>query len=262
MKKKGATKQKKHLRLRKKVVLNILVFLLLALTTFLYIKNAKVTNIYVYGNHEIKDATIIENASLKNYPHLKDINKKHMEEEINKIPLINSSKIKISPLGKVTINVEEENILFLYNFNNKYITSKNNQINNLNNYYGYPILINFTPDTVMQKLVKGLKDIDQDIIKMINEIEYTPYKKEDGTIIDENRFTLKMNDQNTVLIDIPNIKNLNKYKTIYASLGMDKVKGVVYLDTIIDERLLFKSYDSIIKDQEIKKANEEKEEKK
>ena len=30
------------------------------------------------------------------------------------------------------------------------------------------------------------------------------------------------------MIDIVNIKNLNKYETIYASLGMDQNKGIVY----------------------------------
>lgn len=77
---------------------------------------------------------------------------------------------------------------------------------------------------------------------MINEIEYTPYKTDEGIIIDDGLFTITMNDENTVMIDTVNIKNLNKYPTIYASLGMDETKGIIYLDTIIDERLLFKSY--------------------
>ena len=92
---------------------------------------------------------------------------------------------------------------------------------------------------------------------MINEIEYTPYKAQDGTIIDDELFTLKMNDGNTVMIDIVNIKNLNKYTTIYASLGMDQTKGIVYLDTIIDERLLFKSYETIALEEKIEQEKEE-----
>ena len=80
---------------------------------------------------------------------------------------------------------------------------------------------------------------------MINEIEYNPYKNADGTIIDNNRFTLKMNDQNTVIIDTVNIKNLNLYNTIYASLGMDTSKGILYLDTITEDNIYFKSYETI-----------------
>jgi ribosomal protein S4E len=95
---------------------------------------------------------------------------------------------------------------------------------------------------------------------MINEIEYSPYKTEDGTTIDDELFTLKMNDGNTVMIDIANIKNLNKYNTIYVSLELDKIKGIIYLDTIIDERLLFKSYDTIANEEVPKEETEEKEE--
>ena len=89
---------------------------------------------------------------------------------------------------------------------------------------------------------------------MINELEYNPYKAADGTIIDNNRFTLKMNDGNTVIIDTVNIKNLNKYNEIYASLGMDKEKGILYLDTITEDNIYYKSYDTIAK--EAKEAEE------
>ena len=44
-----------------------------------------------------------------------------------------------------------------------------------------------------------------------------------------------MNDGNIVKIDTVNIKNLNKYNTIYTSLEMNKVKRIVYLDTILND---------------------------
>lgn len=95
---------------------------------------------------------------------------------------------------------------------------------------------------------------------MINEIEYTPYKASDGTIIDNNRFTLKMNDTNTILIDTVNMKNLNKYTMIYASPGMDTERGIIYLDTINDDRIYFKSYTTIAKEAEEEKNVEKKQE--
>ena len=75
-------------------------------------------------------------------------------------------------------------------------------------------------------------------------IEYEPYKSATGEIIDENRFKLSMNDGNTVYIDTANIKRLNQYLEIYASLNMETVKGVLYLDTITEENILFESYES------------------
>ena len=115
-----------------------------------------------------------------------------------------------------------------------------------------PTLINFTPDTIFDDFVSGLNKIDYNIIRMINEIEYTPYKSADGTVIDNNHFTLKMNDTNTVMIDTVNIKNLNKYNTIIASPDMDTNHGVIYLDTINEDRIYIKSYDTINKEEEEK----------
>ena len=71
-----------------------------------------------------------------------------------------------------------------------------------------------------------------------------------------------MNDGNTVKIDTVNMNNLNKYTTIYASLGMDTTKGIVYLDTIIDESVLFISYDTIEKEKQEEQKKEEKKEEK
>ena len=257
MVKKGQPKKKK-LKLKVKVLAKILVFLCVVSLLIYYYLNLNIKNIYITGNKNVLDVEIIEAANIKDYPLVKDIKLKNIEENITNLPLIKSAKVSLNPFGKITIKVEETNILFFYKYNSKYITSNNESIENKNEYYGVPTLINFTPDTIFDKLVSGFNKIDYNIIKMINEIEYTPYKAEDGTIIDEGLFTLKMNDDNTVMIDILNIKNLNKYPTIYASLDMDKVKGVVYLDTIIDERLLFKSYDTI--KEEIAKEEQKKEE--
>lgn len=258
MAKKGQPKKKKKLRLRVKVLVKILVFLCVVSLCIYYYLNLSIKNIYIVGNTNVKDVAIIEVAGLKDYPLVKTIKQKDIQNKVTSLPLINKAKVSINPFGKITIKVEETNVLFFYKYNNKYITASNESIENSTDYYGVPTLINFTPDTIFDKLVAGFNKIDYNIIKMINEIEYTPYKAEDGTIIDEGLFTLRMNDGNTVMIDIVNIKNLNKYTTIYASLDMDTVKGVVYLDTIIDERLLFKSYETIATEETKEETDEEK----
>lgn len=258
MVKKGQPKKKKRLKLRVNVVLKLLLFIGIVSALITYSLNLRIKNIYIVGNNTTKDVEIIEMAGIKDYPLVKNLKVKKIKNNINSLPLITNTKISINPFGKITIKVEETNILFFYKYNNKYITASNESIED-KNYYGYPTLINFTPDTIFDKLVIGLTKVDYDIIRMINEIEYTPYKSSEGNIIDDELFTLKMNDGNTVMIDIVNIKNLNKYETIYASLGMDQNKGIVYLDTIIDERLLFTSYDTIKEETEI--TEEEKENK-
>ena len=259
MDKKGQPKKKKRLKLRIKVLAKLIVFILIIVALYNYAQNLEIKNIYIVGNTYTKDVEIIEKAGIKDYPKISTLSKKELKKSINTLPLIDDTKISINPLGQITIEVTESKVLFFYKYNNKYITSSNNSIDNKKEYYGYPTLVNFTPDTIFDKLVAGFNKIDYNIIKMINEIEYTPYKTQDGTIIDDELFTLKMNDGNTIMIDIVNIKNLNKYTTIYASLGMDQTKGIVYLDTIIDERLLFKSYETIALEEKIEQEKKEKE---
>ena len=153
--------------------------------------------------------------------------------------------------------MEEEKILFYYKYSNKVVTSKGNLIVDDNEYQGIPTLINFTPDTIFEELVKGLNKIDPDIITMIDSIEYTPFKSSEGKVIDDTQFKLIMNDLNTVIIDTENIKRLNQYNDIYASLNMDVTKGILYLDTITEENILFESYDSINKTNQEEQPQEE-----
>lgn len=255
MKKKGQQKKKK-LKLQAKIFLRLLLVILVFCVVLFYLLNIDTKNIVIKGNNQVKDAEIIRVAGLKDYPKLYKLNKNKLKKNIVSIPLIDSVKIKRNIFGKISIEVEETKILLYYKYDNKYITLSGNHIDSKENYYGYPTLINFTPDTILENLIKGLNKVDYETIKMINEIEYNPYKSQEGTTIDNNRFILKMNDGNTVYIDIPNIKNLNKYTTIIATPGMEQTKGVIYLDTINDQ-IVFRSYDAIQKESEDKAKKSE-----
>ena len=253
--------KKRHKKLKVKLLLKILLVIAILFCIIQYLLNVRTKNIYIKGNTITKDIEIIKTAKLDNYPKLIKIRTKKAAKEIENLPLIKSAKVKRSIFGKVTITVEERNVLFYYRYNDKLITSDNTQIEDNSNYLGYPTLINFTPDTTLEALVKGLNKVDPNIIKMIDEIEYEPYKSVDGEIIDENRFKLFMNDANTIYIDTANIKRLNQYLEIYASLNMETVKGVLYLDTITEENILFESYQSVAETEEqlAKKEEEQKE---
>jgi len=249
-------KQKKKMKLKVKNLVLILVILLIVIAAFFYLMNIKIKNIYITGTTNIEDIDIIEAANISSYPSIYKLNLRKIKKSINEIPLVEDVKIKRNIFGKITFEITEYKILFYYKYNNKYITSKGVELDYNENYLGYPTLINFTPDTIFNNLVTGLDKIDYNILFLINEIEYAPYKSEDGTTIDNNRFTLTMNDSNTVYIDTPNIKNLNQYPTIIASPGMSDTKGEIYLDTMSDDRILFKSYDTIKKEQEDKEKKE------
>lgn len=252
--------KKKRLKLKIKPLITILISILVIVSFFNYFKNLNIKNIVIKGTTNISDISIIEATNIKDYPHIYSLSKKNMKEQIKAIPLVEDVKIKRNIFGKLTINIKEEKILFYYKYNQKFITSNGNSLEE-KDYYGYPTLINFTPDTIFDDLVASFNKIDYNIIKMINEIEYTPYKSSDGIVIDSNRFTITMNDTNTVIIDTVNMKNLNKYTTILASPGMDTERGVIYLDTINDDRILFKSYENIAQENKDKEDKDKKEDK-
>ncbi len=247
-------KRPRRRRLRVKFLCKLLVSLLLFVAFCLYLYNLRISNIFIKGTTNIRDVDIIDAIGVRDYPRIFHLRKKTMKEQIKAIPLVKDVKIKRNIFGKLTIEIKEDKILFFYKYNNKFVTNSGTMIENSDQFYGYPTLINFTPDTIFEKLVSGLNKVDYNIILMINDIEYTPYKSSDGVTIDNNHFTLKMNDQNTVMIDTVNIKNLNKYDTIIASPDMDTERGVIYLDTINDDRIYFKSYATIAKEEEARQA--------
>jgi len=85
--------------------------------------------------------------------------------------------------------------------------------------------------------------IDENIINLISEIEYSPDIKGDVTIND-SRFILKMNDGNLVYIDLVNFANLNMYETIYSNLD---AKGIIHLDSVYADAdtVVFTSFDKL-----------------
>lgn len=255
---------KKRYKLRIKPILKTLLFICVVALSFCYLKELNIKNIYITGNESIKDVTIIETLGIENYPRLYSLNIRKLEKKLETLPLVEKANIKRNLLGVLKIEIVETKVLFFYKYNNKYITANNKSIKDDKDYFGIPSLINFTPDTIFDDLVVGLNKIDYNIIQMINEIEYTPYKSQEGTTIDNNLFTLYMNDGNIVKIDTVNIRNLNQYKTIYTSLKMNETKRVVYLDTIIDkgDGIYSKTLDSIKKEEAEAAKQAEKDKKK
>lgn len=254
--------QKKRLKMRVKIVLKLLLFICIVALSIYYLTKLNVKNIYISGNEAIKDVTIIEILDIKDYPNIYKLKINKMEEILESLPLVDYAKIKRNIFGELKIEVVETKVLFFYKYNKKYITANNKSIEDSQEYIGIPTLINFTPDTIFDDLIVGLNKIDYNIIKMINEIEYSPYKSEEGTTIDNNLFTLTMNDGNVVKIDTVNIKNLNQYKTIYTSLKMNEIKRIVYLDTILEkgDGIYSKTLESIKNEEENKEETDKKDE--
>ncbi len=244
--------KKKH-RIRSFLVI-ILFFYLIGMLGY-YLLNLPIKNIYVMGTNYLTDLEIIETAGLKDYPAIIKLKNKKIEKKLEKLDLVEEAKVKKNIFGKVTIIINEAQPLFYSRNADLIYLSNGNTTENSNKYLGVPILINFVPEEILNNFIKKFKDIDSSIIGMISEIEYSLEEK-DGVTIDDTRFVLRMNDTNTVYVNTINLKRLNEYDKICATMD-EGIRGIIYLNSNRDT-ISITSYDSL-KDQEAKKQEEENE---
>ena len=203
---------------------------------FTYLWNLKTQNIFIEGNTFVKDNDIITTSGFKDYPYLFRLKTKDIEKKVLTIPYIKSVKIKKGILGSITFVITEDKPLFYNRNNDKVVLSSGREIEDT--LKGIPILINYVPDVYYTKLIQKLSDIDENVLTLISEIEYSPWTS-NNVLIDEERFLLRMNDTNIVYTNLLHIDKLNKYIEIYATLE-DK-KGIIYLDSSSD-KISFSSY--------------------
>ena len=88
--------KKRRKKLKIKLLLKIILVIAIIFCSAQYILNVRTKNIYIKGNNLTKDIEIIKAANLDNYPKLIKINNKKVREEVAKLPLIRSAKIKRS----------------------------------------------------------------------------------------------------------------------------------------------------------------------
>ena len=221
-------KARKKIKLGGILVLILFGYLLFSLGT--YLVKMPIKQIEINNNYYLTDDYIINLLDLKN-KNLIEFSTHRAEKKLNKEDLIINSDVKKNIFGKVVIDVNEEKILF-YNWNNKKIILKTEEIDYQDTYLGVPALINYVPSDVYKEFVKKYSELDRNIIAMISEIEYDPDKLND-VVLDETRFLLRMNDGIKVYVNVYNLKKMNNYLEIYdAILKNNSPKNAcLYLDS-------------------------------
>jgi len=232
-------KKKRKLNLKKLLIFLLIIYIIIYIVYYLF--NLSIKNIYVLGTNHLTDYEVITALKIKDYPSIFKYSSKTMKSNLKKLDNVKNVEITKKLNGTLIIDIDESRILF-YNKSLDKLVLEDGDVIDFNKYYGVPTLINYVPDKVYDKLVNNLLKVDKDILAMINEIEYVPYINELNEIIDEERFLLRMNDSNTIYINLVNIKKLNYYDEIYATLDKN---GVLYLDSEEDEKFVFYSYESM-----------------
>ena len=235
--KKVKTIKKKKFNIKKFLI--FLLFLYLLISGIIYLLNLPIKNIYILGNYRLTDNEIITTSGIKNYPSIFKTSKKTIIKKLKKISLIKDVNIKKTVKGKITLEIFENKILFLQKSSNL-IYLENGKTISENNQLGIPILLNYVPEEIFDKMIVSFAKLDNNIIEKISEIEYSPYKGNNEQIIDNERFLLRMNDGNTVYINLANIKKLNYYNKIYLKL---ESQGILYLDSEDEENFVFTKYE-------------------
>ena len=226
---------KRKLKIRGVLYLIIIIYLV-SIIVFNILKYP-VKLVDYYGNEHLQVDVLDDLINLKKEEPIFLLSKTKIRNNLKKNPLVKEVVIKKTLKGYLNIYLTENKLLFSKASDDLVVLENGKEIKDSNKYLGLPTLINYTPDKINNKLIKKMSLIDEDIIKKISEIEYSPNKK-DKIILDNERFILYMNDGITVYINIVNFEKLNKYNNIYEIL--DK-KGVLYLDSN-SKNYIFKEY--------------------
>ncbi|MFI3260133.1 MAG: FtsQ-type POTRA domain-containing protein [bacterium] len=216
--------KKKKLKFKIVLLLIAVVFIIYNVTVF--ILNQPIHDVVFKGNSIVNDTELLE------YSGITDDNK-FITTKVSKVKenILKNAYVKDVEVDKVffstfEINITENKTLFYYLEEDKIILEGNNKIDSTN-ILGLPTLVNYTPEDVLENFINKLSLIDINLIYKISEIEYAPNIKND-IMLDEERFIFKMNDSNTVHVNIINLEKFSNYNKI---LEIETKKGILYLDS-------------------------------
>lgn len=202
--------------------LSFIAFIIICYFLTVYLLDIKTKNIVVLNNNYYSDEKIIETAGIESYPKFLSLNTNKIKKKLLKLDLIENVTIKKKWNFVLELTIKEKKILYLVRSENKYRLS-DNKLYDLDDVFSVPTLINYIPESNEKKFVNAFKNIDNNIISMISEIEYSK------TSYDSDRFLLYMNDGNMVYVTTTKLKSLNKYVDIVSKL--ENKKGILYLDS-------------------------------
>lgn len=230
-------KTKRKLKLRNFFLFCFVFFLLLFFCFWLYFLPMK--SILITGTTYLSDYEIIMAAEIKDYPSLFHVRSKDLKSKIRALDFVRDVKIHKNLFGRLWIEVTEEVPVFYYRNRNvlTFLSGKEVVTTELQ---GLPIVVNYVPDSIYGRLLKEMQEMNTDVLMLISEIEYQPWKSED-VVIDDTRFFLRMNDGNEVYVNLINWDKLNNYMTIYSTI--DSAKGTLQLDSSLGNGITFTPFE-------------------
>lgn len=212
-------KQKKKKRLRK----GRLFFLLIILAGLFFLASKyidiPINNIVISGNSYLSDIEVIEISKLEDYPSILNTYSFDIKKRLKNNPYIKDAKV-IKVFRNVKITIKENKVLYIDKETNEKITLNNKIVDD--KILCVPYLSNEIPDEKLKLFNENMNEIDKSILCKMSEIYYVPNE------IDDNRFKVIMNDNNTVYLTLKQLDIINKYDKILENIG--KQDGTINLD--------------------------------
>ncbi len=225
MKKPEEKKKRRKLKIGALIVLILLLYLIG--TVAYYVITSTIDEITVTGNVYLNDNEIIELAGLADNPNNLSNSSKKIKNLLEESSIIKEVEVSKSIFGKIDIKIVENKVLFYNKYYNLLVFENGETMEYNNGFLGVPTLINQVPEEIYQDLIVRMGNIDQNLILKISEIEYNPNRKED-VMLDEERFILRMNDTNTVHVNLVNFSKFANYDKI---MEIQSERGTLYLDS-------------------------------
>ena len=185
----------------------------------------KTRNIIIKGNNYLNDDYVMELAGIKDYPSFILLKTYRTEKKVMTSKYISECKIKKRFGFILEVNIKENKALFYDTNKNKYVLDNKDSVleDAISNSFRVPRLLNYVPDKKYSKFIKGMKNIKDDTLSKISDIEYQPND------YDKDRFLLYMDDGNMVYLTLTKFKSINHYNEVLTQL--ENHKGILYLDS-------------------------------
>jgi cell division septal protein FtsQ len=218
---------KKIVKKKKLKVLNFIKALLVLLGLFFacyYLIKIPIKNIIIKNTSYLNDDYIIELAGIKDYPSFILTDSIKIKKKLASSNYIDSVKIKKRWGFIFEIDVVENRPLFYNTNTSKFVFDNKEEVTDedISHNFRVPRLLNYVPDNKYSKFLKGMKNIEEDTLSKISDIEYQPND------YDKDRFLLYMDDGNMVYLTLTKFKMINQYNNVLKQL--ENHKGILYLD--------------------------------
>lgn len=216
---------KKIVKRKKLRVFRLFLILLVLGTLFFAIYfylNTRIENLIVKGNYYLTDDEVLKESGVIHYPSFSLTFSNSIKKRLLKNPWIKEVKIRRNFYHVLTIEIVENQPLFMKKDNNKVVLENEKEVT-LEKKLRIPTLMNYVPNTKYSKFISKMSKVKKDILGEISEIEYQPNEH------DKDRFLLYMDDGNSVYLTLTKFNMLNYYTGVLSQL--EGKKGILYLDS-------------------------------